>query len=105
MPTLPEIVVGVVPSERKHKIVFQTTRSRRSSQRKTPPISWTVLLKCAIDFASLDAVPAIGRAHLDVAVNLRSAMDKSDASAVSPQIQSHLSRNSSPPTTTTSVSK
>src|ERR1700731_3433660 len=28
-----EIEVGMVPSEREHKIVFQTTRSRRSLQR------------------------------------------------------------------------
>src|SRR6202023_1875086 len=70
-----EIEVGMVPSEREHKIVFQTTRSRRSLQRN---IIAADFLHCAAevrdDFAGLDAVFDVGTYPvLDVAVNLRSA--------------------------------
>src|SRR3984893_18588166 len=89
-----EIVVGMLPSQREHKIVFQTTRSGRSSH---PNVVNADFLHRAVevrdDFASLDAVLDVGTYPvLNVAVDLRSAMDESDASAGPPQIQSHLSR-------------
>src|SRR6267143_6659313 len=45
------------------------------------------------DFSGFDAILDVGtHPILDVAVNLRSAMDERDASAVPPQIQSHFGR-------------
>src|ERR1700732_4672011 len=89
-----EIEVGMIPSKREHKIVFQMKSSRRSSQRDIVPSDF---LHCAVevrdDLARLDAVLDVGtHPVLDVAVNLRSAMDKSTASAAPPQIQSNLGR-------------
>src|SRR6266852_1216571 len=84
----------MVPSKREHEIVFQTTRSGRSSQRNIVTADFLHrAVEVRDDFSSLDAVLDVGtHPILDVAVDLRSAMDKSDASAVPPQIQSHLSR-------------
>src|ERR1700675_2127520 len=84
----------MIPSEREYEMVFQTKRDGRSSQRN---IVTADFLHRAVEvrdnFAGLDAVLDVGtHPILDVAVDLRSAMDESDASAVPPQIQSHLGR-------------
>src|SRR6266403_2797218 len=84
-----KIVVGMVPSKREHEIVFQTTSSGRSSQRDIVTADFLHrAVEVRDDFASLDAVLDVGtHPILDVVVDLRSAMDKRDASAVPPQIQ------------------
>src|SRR5260221_14407603 len=84
----------MVPSERKHKIVFQSKRPGRSSQRNVVTADFPYrAVEMRNDFAGLDAVFDVGtHPVLDVAVNLRSAMDERDASAVPPQIQSHFGR-------------
>src|SRR5260221_12915615 len=84
----------MVPSERKHKIVFQSKRPGRSSQRNVVTADFPHrAVEMRNDFAGLDAVFDVGtHPILDVAVNLRSAMDERDASAVPPQIQSHFCR-------------
>src|ERR1700694_770725 len=84
----------MVPGKRKYKIVFQTKRSGRSAQRNIVTADFLHrAVEVRDDFASLDSVLDI-RTHpiLDVVVDLRSAMDESDASAVPPQIQSHFGR-------------
>src|SRR5258706_2478877 len=89
-----EIEVGMVPSEREHKIVFQSKRPGRSSQRNVVTADFPHrAVEMRNDFPSLDAVLDVGtHPVLDVAVNLRSAMDERDASAMPPQIQSHFGR-------------
>jgi len=89
-----EIEVWMVPSKREHEIVFQTTRSGRSSQRDIIAVDFLHrAVEVRDDFARLDAVLDVGtHPILDVVVNLRSSMDQSDASAVPPQIQSHFGR-------------
>src|ERR1700675_3320956 len=84
----------MIPSEREHEIVFQTTRSGRSSQRNIIAADFLDrAVEVRDDFAGFDAVLDVGtHPILDVVVDLRSAMDKSDASAVPRQIQSHLGR-------------
>src|SRR5437879_57364 len=89
-----EIEVGMVPSEREHKIVFQIKGTGRSSQRNVVTADFMHrTVEVRNDFSGLDAVLDVGtHPILDVVVDLRSAMNKSNASAVPPQIQSHLGR-------------
>src|SRR6266853_2839037 len=89
-----EIEVRMVPSEREHKIVFQIKGTGRSSQRNVFTADFMhSTVEMRDDFSGLDAVLNVGtHPILDVVVDLRSAMDESDASAVPPQIQSHLGR-------------
>src|ERR1700688_408357 len=89
-----EIEVGMIPSEREHKIVFQMKSSGWSSQRDVVTADFLHrAVEVRDDLARLDTVLDVGtHPILDVAVDLRSAMDESDASAVPPQIQSHLGR-------------
>src|ERR1700686_4933784 len=56
-----EVEVGMVPSKREHKIVFQTTRSGRSSQRDIVAADFLYrAVEVSDDFASLDAVLNVG---------------------------------------------
>src|SRR4029077_17969353 len=89
-----EIEVGMVPSEREHKIVFQSKSSGRSAHRDIITADFVHrAIEVRYDLASLDAVLDVGTHPIfDVAVDLRSAMDERDASAMPPQIQSYLGR-------------
>src|SRR6266436_5445151 len=84
----------MVPSKREHKIVFQIKRTGRSSQCHVVTADFMhSTVEMRNDFAGLDAVLDVGPYPiLDIVVDLRSAMDESNASAVPPQIQSHLGR-------------
>src|SRR6266436_2996530 len=84
----------MVPSKREHKIVFQIKRTGRSSQCHVVTADFMhSTVEMRNDFAGLDAVLDVGTYPiLDIVVDLRSAMDESNASAMPPQIQSHLDR-------------